>query len=877
MRSLTPSDIVRRRRERARQAHGRALRLARALAVAALLLALAAVFAPAAALAGGAAGLLAFVRDLPDVEALRDLPTTYAPSPATTRLYAYDAPDADGLRQPVLLDEIVDPRAGGAGWRSLVDTPPVVISATLAAVDPLYFDRPPLDLPAAATEWARAGVVTQAPSPLLAELVATHLRAEDPPLTPPEGRKTDASPPLTPPTSRGIGLPLPVGEGRGEGSAATRRDLQDWFLGWQIERRFGREQALEWTLNTAYYGHLAYGIDAAARVYFGVGAAELTAAQAALLAATARDPAANPFDAPDAARAGQAVVLAAMVQQGFLSPGAAADALAAPLALAPPPGSGSSAPAFARLARAELERVLGPARLARGGYTVETTLDLTRQAAAKCAVAAISQESAVGGGPACPVLDLPDEGGAEGAAIVALDAANGAILALAADALPARPTGTLVRPFIYLTALSQGYTAASLTTDVERIYLEEGRPVVPGDADGQYRGPLRLREALVSGRAAPAAQVLGWVGATQVLDNARALGVAVGQASGGLAFAEEGFSADLLSLSHAFAAVINGGVLAGAPGDAPRPATIVRVQAAGGAEVYAFAMQTRDALDPALAWLLSDMLAGGEPVAVAAGVSAAAGDAWAIAAAPGQVVGVWASGAADAANPTAAARALLAAAPGEPAAWPPPPGLTAVDVCALTGLLPRRDGPVCPTVREWFAAGTAPATTDTMTREVAINRETGRLATILTPAHLIERRVYTIYPPEAAQWAAEQGIATPPTEYDTIRRLPARVGGAAVVSPEAWTVVSGQWPVVGSAAGEGFAYYRLAYFPGLLPEEMVVLVERDETAVTNSELGVWDTTLVDDGLYTLLLTVARADGTFDEVAIPVTVANTPAE
>ncbi len=852
-------DIVRRRRERAWQAHARAPRLARALATAALLLALAAVFAPAAALTGGAAGLLAFVRDLPDVATLRDLPAAYAPSPATTRLYAYGAPDAAGLRQAVLIDTIADPRAGGAGWLPLADIPPVVISATLAAVDPLYFDRPPLDLPAAAAEWARTGVVTQAPSPLLTELVAAHLRGEEPSLNPPTGQGIDSS--------------LPAVEG-----LTTRRDLQDWLLGWHMERRFGREQALEWTLNTTYYGHLAYGIDAAARLTFGVGAAELTAGQAALLAATARDPAAHAFDAPAAARAGQAAVLAAMVQHAFLSPDAAADALAEPLDLAAPPGSASAAPAFARLARAELERVLGPARLARGGYMVETTLDLSQQAAAECAVAAVvGQGSAVGGGPTCPGLDLPADSGAEAAAVVALDSANGAILALAADDLPARPTGTLVRPFIYLTALSQGYTAASLTYDVERIYLEEGRPVVPGDADGQYLGPLRLREALRSGRAASAAQVLGWVGAAQVIDNARALGVTVGDAADGLAFADEGFAADLLSLSHAFATVANGGTLAGAPDDAPRPATIARVLDARGDEVYIFAPQTRDALDPALAWLLGDMLAGGEPVAVAAGVSDAAGDAWAIAATPGQVVGVWAGRAADGANPAApAALALLAAAPGDPAAWPPPTGLTAGDVCALSGLLPRRDGLPCPTVREWFVDGTTPTTTDTMTRELAVNRETGRLATILTPANLIERRVYTVYPAEATAWAAEQGIPTPPTEYDTIRRVPARVGGAAVALPEAWSVVSGQLPVVGSAGGEAFASYRLAYFPGLLPEGLVVLVERGET-VTNGELGVWDTTLVNDGLYTLLLTVVRADGTFDEVAIPVTIANDPAE
>ena len=868
MRSVTPSDIVRRRRARARQANGRAPRLARALAVGALLLALAAIFAPVAALAGGAAGLLAFVRDLPDVETLRDLPTAHAASPATTRLYAYDAP-ADGLRAPVLIDEITDPRAGGVGWLALGDLPPVVISATLAAADPLFFERPPLDLAAAAAEWARTGGVTQAQSPLLTELVATHLRPEDPP--------------LAPPTGRGIGLPFPVGEGWGEGLDSSRRDLQDRLLGWQIERRFGRERALEWTLNTAYHGHLAYGIEAAARVYFGVGASELTAAQAAMLAALARDPALDPFAAPDAARAGQTAILAAMAQHGFLPPDAAADALAEPLALAAPPGSDSPTPAFARLARAELERILGPARLVRGGYAVETTLDLAQQAAVECAVVATTQPGGpTGGSPACPALDLPAGGPRAGAAaVVALDPASGAVTALVAGDLPARPTGTLVRPFIYLTALSQGYTAASLTYDVARIYLQDGQPVVPGDADGQYRGPLRLREALTSGRAAPAAQVLGWVGAAQVLDNARALGVATGDAAGGLAFADEGFAADLLSLSHAFATIANGGTLAGAPGDErPRPATVARVLDAQGAEVYAFVPDSREALDPALAWLLSDMLADGGTQALATGQSPATGDAWAIRYTPERVVGVWAGGAADEANAAApGARALLEATTGETTVWPPPPGLAAVDVCALSGLLPRRDAPPCPTVREWFVAGTEPAATDTLTREVAVNRETGRLATILTPPRLIERRVYTVYPPEAAAWAAEQGIEQLPTEYDTIRRVPARVGGAAVSSPEPWSVVGGRWSVVGLAAGNDFAYYRLAFFPGLLPEAMTVLVERGETAVTDGELGVWDTTLVDDGLYTLLLTVVRADGTFDEVAIPVMVENflTPAQ
>ena len=77
----------------------------------------------------------------------------------------------------------------------------------------------------------------------------------------------------------------------------------------------------------------------------------------------------------------------------------------------------------------------------------------------------------------------------------------------------------------------------------------------------------------------------------------------------------------------------------------------------------------------------------------------------------------------------------------------------------------------------------------------------------------------------------------------------------------------------GGAGGEGFSYFRLAYFPGLLPEAMQTLVERGESPVEAAELGIWDTTLVEDGLYTLLLTVVREDGTFDEVAVPVVVGN----
>ncbi len=859
---MNARDIIRGRRRRRRNPWP-----ARAAALALLALAL----APLSAVVAGAAVLLALTRDLPDAGRLAQLPAQFAPATATTRLYAWDAPDADGLRYPLQIDEIADPRLGGAGWLRLAGLPPHVPGAFLAALEPSFLAAEPPGLPALVQEW-RAGPAG-ATSPLIAGLIAAHLR-----------------------------------DGTAE-PGDERRARQDWLLGRQIERRYARQQILEWALNTRYFGHLAYGIEAAARVYFGKGAAELTAGEAALLAATARDPAVNPFDDLAGARAGQRDVLVMMIALEAIPIEAAIEAASAPPALAPPPGSDSAAPAFARLARRELERILGPARLLAGGYRVETTLEPAMQQQAVCAAAAHAArlagdlEAPSGGGPPCPARGfLPAPGataaGPPQAAVVVLNPATGAVEALAgdADALSPRPTGSATRPLIYLTALSEGYTAATLVMDVPAIYRQDGQPWSPRNAGGDYRGPLRLRPALASGRLVPAAQALSWVGASGVLETGRALGLAEGVApTDGLTLAESGLPAGLLTLGRAYAAIGNGGALAGLSldGEPPGPATIRRVHDARGETVYTFAPATREALDPMLAFLINDILSddvarcapaescppalpGGGRAALVAG-EPAAGEAWAVGYTPNRLIGVWleSGGQPAAGNGQNSAeplwRALMAWAGGGATAWPRPAGLRQLEVCAASGLLPSPDAD-CATVREWFAPGTEPSAVDAMSREVAVNRETGRLATLFTPPQLVEWHDYIVYPPEAAAWAAEAGIEPPPTEYDTIRRVPARDGGAAVLSPESFAVVSGQWSVVGSASGAGFAAYRLAYFPGLMPEAVQLVVE-GETPVEAGELAVWDTTLVEDGLYTLLLTVVRQDGAFDEVAIPVSVIN----
>lgn len=860
-------ETVRHRRKRARRRAGHSGRFLRAAAIAGIFLLAALLFLPLAGLAAGTAGLLVFARELPDAGALEQLPAHYQPSTAATRLFAWGSPDAGGLRQPYLIDEITDPRAAGAAWVRAGELPAQIFDALAAGIDPQGSPDPPPPLVNELAGWWRTGVTPAPPSGLARDLILTHLRSEEP------------------------GTP-----------GDTTRAVQDWFLGRQIDTRYTREQQLEWVLNTRYYGNLAYGIDGAAWVYFGKRAAELTLGEAAMLATVAQDPAANPFDDPEAAGRGQSAVLATLVATGTLSAGDAAAAAAEGVTLAPPPGSDSTVLAFARLARRQLEAILGPEALLAGDLAVETTLDLALQGQVECVLATqTGQPAGSGGGPPCPALEyLPPsaEAVATDGAVIALNPATGEIEALAGDA-PAdssRPLGTLVQPLIYLTALSQGYTAATLTMDVPSIYLQDGRPYSPRNNDGAYTGPLRLREAMATGRTVPATQLFSWIGIDQLRETVEALGLepTEDEVSADLTFPEHGFPATLADLGRAFAAIGNGGAMTGLSlaEESPRSTTIRSVVDSAGRPVYTYEPATREILSAELAYLMTDILSDAEArcgggdcpdwlaplaakgAAVATGESPE-GDAWSIGYTPERLIGVWTGG--DATGESAAAgvwSSLMAwAFADSPAAeWPRPFGLRPVDVCELSGLLPSRGGD-CPTVREWFVPGTEPAEVDTMVREVAINRETGRLATMFTPPQLVERRTYVVYPPEAAAWAEAAGIESPPTEYDTIRRVATTDGGAAVLSPEPWELVSGQWPVTGSAGGDGFDYYRLAYFPGLLPEAMQNLVERGETPVESAELAVWDTSLLDDGLYTLLLTVVRQDGTFDEVAIPVTVAN----
>jgi len=199
--------------------------------------------------------------------------------------------------------------------------------------------------------------------------------------------------------------------------------------------------------------------------------------------------------------------------------------------------------------------------------------------------------------------------------------------------------------------------------------------------------------------------------------------------------------------------------------------------------------------------------------------------------------------------------------------------LVEMAVCNISGLLPTEH---CPTVSEIFIAGTQPTIYDNIYQEFAVNQETERLATIYTPPELVENRVYRIYPEAAADWVRENEIEAPPTEFDTITDSGIEAQNARIVTPSNFDFVSGEVEVTGTANGDGFAFYRLAYFEGLTPNNLQSIVDNVEEPVTNDVLGVWDTSEL-SGLYTILLTVLREDGRFEETSVHVTIDNQPPE
>jgi 1A family penicillin-binding protein len=536
----------------------------------------------------------------------------------------------------------------------------------------------------------------------------------------------------------------------------VERKVREALLALRLERRFPKRQILEAYLNRIYLGDGHYGVEAAARGYFGKTAADLTAPEAALLAGIIRCPSAcSPRTAPALAKLRRDTVLGEMHVAGSLSNEEYSQGLAAPVALIPErhdyydeghltaAGYELSQPCalyFVEQVRREVMSQFGEGDVLRGGLRIYTTVDMKLQKQAEHAIAdRLQQIDPLRKGPAPADLLGQLEG-----ALVAIDPRTGEVLALVGGrdfhlspfnraTQARRQPGSAFKPLLFAAAIEQGYTPSSLLTDLDTpINTAQGAWLPSGEHEA---ATYTLRQALTvsSNRAAVRLMQLVGIGTTQ--SYARRLGISSPLPSAPSLAIGTG-EVSLLDLTSAYGAFANEGIVA--------PPTIVRSIEDSTGQVVWQRSQSRQpyrAVRPGTAFLMSSMLAdvinrgtGNRartegfklPAAGKTGTTDDYGDAWFIGYTPHLVAGVWLGyddhkkimdrGFAGTVAVPAWARFMMKATAGQAPDWFHPPndvekvtvcratGLRATDSCALVETADGR-----PNVYEdYFLVGTAP-------------------------------------------------------------------------------------------------------------------------------------------------------------------------
>jgi 1A family penicillin-binding protein len=541
------------------------------------------------------------------------------------------------------------------------------------------------------------------------------------------------------------------------------RKLREQQAAREMERRYSKEQILEAYLNTINFGRGWYGVETAARHYFGKGAARLTLAEAALLAALPKSPVYyDPSVYPDRAKQRRDLILGLMAQQGLIGLPTANLAKREPIEVAP--NSGLSAPShyFVDAVRQEAAKV--GINIFTGGYRVYTTLDPALQRAVTSALAdgisrlealpgyqhgrfgaapaATATGTAPGTAPVTPTpATAPTTDYLQGAAVM-LDPTTGDVRALVGGRSYAaspfnratqavRQAGSSFKPFVYAKALETGIPSSAIIPDTAISILQEHDTTTyqPRNVDTLYLGPMTMREALVKSRNTVSVQVGLLVG----MDSVAALAARVGLDNPIAPFPSSALGAsgvnplDFVAAYTAFANL----------GQVVEPRLISRIEDANGRVVYtAPPPAPRQVMDPRVAFIVRDVLreaaergtgAGARrqvpavvPIAGKTGTSNDNVDVWFVGMTPDLVGGIWlgfdkpktimkGAGGGSLAAPIwgqMIARYYVGRTPGEWTAAPT--GLTFGYFDRATGELATRETPRDRRYLEYFIPGTEP-------------------------------------------------------------------------------------------------------------------------------------------------------------------------
>ena len=364
-----------------------------------------------------------------------------------------------------------------------------------------------------------------------------------------------------------------------ENERTVFQKLREAALAYHLTRRWSKERILRNYLNSIYFGNGAYGIESAARTYFafnhdGCGgkdpqpkcASVLLPHEAALLAAMVASPSAyDPVQHPVASKRRRDLVLARMLEQGYLTPALYASEKAQPLPTRDDltyPKEDTDFPYFTSWIKQQVVDRLGGgqqgAQLAfEGGLQVKTTIDSRLQ---RFAEKSITEWLGTGGGPRASLVAISNSDG-KVRAMVGGD--NYAVAPFNLATQGQRQPGSSFKPFVLAEALRQGVSPQSTWTSKKRTYiLKGGEKFTVNNYEDAYGGVRTLADATTFSDNAVYAQLGMQVGTKKVARLARKMGIRT-SVSSNYAMALGGLRTGVtpLDLAHAYETFATGGKL----------------------------------------------------------------------------------------------------------------------------------------------------------------------------------------------------------------------------------------------------------------------------------------------------------------------------
>lgn len=518
------------------------------------------------------------------------------------------------------------------------------------------------------------------------------------------------------------------------------RKLREQSAAREMEKHYTKARILEAYLNQISFGRGWFGIEAAARHYFGKPAARLSIAEAASLAALPKGPAIyDPVRFPDRNRNRRDAIIGLMADQGFITTAQARAARAEPLGVDPDLGMSVAAPYFVDLVRIRAQQEGIP--VGDGGYRIFTTLDPELQRAAVTALAEGAGAVERRAGYRHATLANKPKGTTDylQGAVVAIDPATGDVRALvggrnyqespfnrASNAL--RQPGSAFKPIVYARALIDSLPPNTILMD-EPVELAFGAQVYrPANADGGFLGPLTMREALAKSRNPVAVLLWERLGADSVI----ALAERMGLRSPIAPYPSSAIGASVvrpLDLVAAYTAFAN-------LGSAVVPRVIMRIDDPAGRAILATTVRfLPPAMDSSVAFVALEMMREAVesgtaaavrrfipvevPVAGKTGTTNDNTDVWFVGMTPRLVAGVWLGfdrpktitpGAAGGSLAAPIFAQMLSKWSGlSSEGWTRPEAVVAAELDRATGALAEPETPADRRYTEFFVPGTEPA------------------------------------------------------------------------------------------------------------------------------------------------------------------------